>query len=270
MDWDYNEIKLQAPLSEFINCIWWENYSEVYPQNKQHLLVPDSSIELIFTKTDITRFLLSTEEKKIRKSQLAGLRTSPQICTLAESPVISVRFNPKRFYQLCKIELNRIIDNNVEPQECFGQSILELEKDIFNTPSQQERINLIESYFEKYIKSQINNRDEVFEEIISHIDNCMGDCTIRKFPSIFYISASTIERKFKKNIALSPKRYSNLIRFVSQFRSGKKSFQAYSSNSGFNYYDQAHFIKEMSKFSGLTPKQLAALNIGVQEAYFRK
>tara|TARA_R110002096_G_scaffold149428_4_gene310887 strand:- start:362 stop:1162 length:801 start_codon:yes stop_codon:yes gene_type:complete len=266
MEWNYNEIKPQGILSEYIDCIWWENYSEINPQNNKHLLIPDNSIELIFTNSDIQRYFPFTEEYKIRKSQLAGLRTTPQNCIVTESPIISVRFNPKRFYLLCKTDVIKTINNNIEPKECFGQSILDLEKNIFTASSQQERIHLIESYFEIYLSSQSNSSDEVLEKVVSHIDNCKGDCTIRDFSTLFHTSASTIERKFKKNLGLTPKKYSMLIRFVTHFFSGKD----YSGNIGFNYYDQAHFIKEMSKFSGLTPKQLASLNIGIQEVSFRK
>lgn len=270
MDWNYQEIKLQGRLSEFIDCVWWENYSDHHPQNNQHLIVPDNSIELIFTRSDIKRFLPSTGETKTRKSQLAGIRTTPQVCTVVKSPMISVRFNPKKFYLLCQTEISKTINNNLNPAACFGPSVLELEKDIFKASSQEARIHLIESYFQEYINSRNIESDAVFENIVSYIDNKKGVCTIREFPALFATSASTIERKFKKNLALTPKKYSTLIRFVNQFRSGKKSFLDYSENTGFNYYDQAHFIKEMSKFSGLTPKQLASLNIGIQEVYFQK
>ncbi len=270
MEWNYNETKPQGTLGEFINCIWWENYSDIYPHNNKHLLIPDNSIELIFTDAEIQRYFPLTEEYKIRKSQLAGLRTTPQNCNVTKSPIIGVRFNPKKFYLLCKTEVIKTINNNLEPKECFGQSILDLEKAILKASSQQERIYLIESYFEKYLSSQINNSDAVFEKIVSHIDNFKGDCMIREFPALFNTSASTIERKFKKYLGLTPKKYSMLVRFVNQSFSVKKEFKNYSGNAGFNYYDQAHFIKEMSKFSGLSPKQLASLNIGIQEVFFVK
>ncbi len=270
MDWDYTEIKLQGPLSKIIDCIWWENYSAINPENNKHLLVPDNSIELIFTDSNIKRFFPLTKEYKIRKSQLAGIRTTPQDCIVVKSPIISVRFIPKTFYLFCKTEIINTINNNLDPAECFGQSVLDLEKEIFKASSQQDRIQLIESYFNNYLNSQCNLRDDIFEKIVSHIDSCKGDCTIREFPTMFNISASTIERKFKKNLGLSPKKYSMLVRFFNQFLSVKKEFNAYCSNSGFNYYDQAHFIKEISKFSGLTPKQLATYKIGIQEVNSKK
>lgn len=270
MDWDYSEIKLQGKLSEIIDCIWWENYSDVHPKNNQHQLIPDNSIELMFTNSDIKRFLPLTRECKIRKSQLAGLRTVPQYCTVIKSPIISVRFIPKTFYRLCKIDIAQTINNNLAPKECFGHSVLDLEKDILKATSQQDRIHLIESYFDKYLNTQSNDIDEEFENIVNYIDSCKGVCVISDFPSLFNTSASTIERKFKRKIGLTPKKYSMLVRFVNQFLSGKKNFNAYSNNAGFNYFDQAHFIKEMRRFSGLTPKQLASLNIGIQEVNLKK
>ncbi|WP_421918959.1 DUF6597 domain-containing transcriptional factor [Marinifilum sp.] len=268
MDWDYNEIKLQGSLSEIINCIWWENYSDVHPQNNKHVLIPDNSIELIFTNSDIKRHLPLTNEYKTRKSQLAGLRISPQTCTVLKSPVISVRFKPKTFYLLCKTDVIKTIDNNLNPVECFGDSVLDLEKELFKTSLQQDRIHLIENYFENYLNDIGKQRDKDFEKIVSYIESKKGDCTIRELPTLFNTSASTIERKFKKKLGLTPKKYSMLVRFVNQFLFGKKDFSDYCYNNGFNYFDQSHFIKEMRKFSGLTPKQLSLLNIGIQEVNF--
>lgn len=271
MDWSYHEHKLNKRISEFVECVWWENYSAIYPRNNQHFLVPDKSIELIFTPTDIKRFFPSTRENKIRKSQLAGLRTIPQICTVIESPIINIRFSPKKFYRLCKTELTSIIDNNLDPKECFGESILDLEKQVFEAPSQQHRISLIELYFEQYLNTQIReDSDELFEKILVHIENSLGTCVIGDLPNLFKISASSIERKFKKKLGLTPKKYCRLIRFVYQFLSREDSFPDYIQNKGSVFFDQAHFIKEMRCFSGLTPKQLSSFYLGIQEVNFKK
>lgn len=270
MDWDYHEIRLKGKLSDLIDCIWWENYSDFHPNNNQHLLIPDNSIELIFTDTPIERFFQLSEKFKSRKSQLAGLRTAPQICKVIKSPVIGVRFRPKTFYRLCKTELSQTINDCLNPIECFGQSVVNLEKEIFKAANQQKRTDLIQSYFEGFLPSESNPIDELFEKMVEHIEKSKGDCSIRELPILFNTSASTIERKFKKNLGITPKKYGMLVRFVNQVLAKREKLNSFNSNSGFNYFDQAHFIKEVSKFSGLTPKQLASFKIGIQEVYSKK
>lgn len=270
MNWDYQEVKLKGLASEYIDCVWWENYSDVNAQSFKHLLIPDNTIELIFTKAEIKREFPSIQDGNSRKSQLSGLRTIPQICTVYESPALGIRFRPQKFYRLCQVDIYKTINNSLDPVACFGSPISRLETELFNLTSQQERINLVESFFNSYIESELRENDTIFEKIISHMELCNGNCTIKEFPVLFNTSASTIERKFKRNLGLSPKKYANLIRFVNQFLSRKETFESFGENTGFNFYDQSHFIKEFSKFSGLTPKQLAKLNLGIQEAFFRK
>lgn len=269
MNWDYHEIKPKSSLTDYIDCIWWENYSQIHPKNQSHLLVPDLSIELIFTTTEISRVIPGKKQPKERKSQLAGLRTTPQLCSVRESPLICIRFKPKTFYRLCRSVVAATINSNLPPAFCFGESVLELEKNLKNAFDQEERIRLIHTFFEKFVLSETPESDPVFEEIFSYLESRNGDCLIRELPKLFHTSASTIERKFKKRLGLTPKKYCSLLRFHNHLLLRKGSFEACSRNLGFTYYDQAHFIKEMNKFSGLTPKQLAAVNMGIQEVCFR-
>ncbi|KPM47660.1 helix-turn-helix domain-containing protein [Jiulongibacter sediminis] len=270
MNWEYHEIKPPEHLAEYIDCIWWENYAEIHPEKGKHLLVPDLSIELIFTPSVMVRYLPGTGEYKRKKTQLAGLRTTPQVCSVQESPVIGIRFKVSRFYRLSLIKMSETINNCLHPTICFGKSVSKLEREVFMAKSQEERIEKITSFFTDYLTFVTIDSDPVFEDIIRYIDELNGACVIGELPSLFSISASTIERKFRKNMGLTPKKYCSLLRFQKQFLSGQKSFRSYNSGSSFNYYDQAHFIKEVSKFSGLTPGQLASLKMGIQEAYFKK
>lgn len=71
-------------------------------------------------------------------------------------------------------------------------------------------------------------------------------------------SVSTLERYFKQDAGLSPKRYQKLYRFraaienLYETKSADWSQYVYD----FGYFDQSHFIKEIKAYTGFTPTQL--------------
>ncbi|WP_458788512.1 helix-turn-helix domain-containing protein, partial [Vallitalea sediminicola] len=62
---------------------------------------------------------------------------------------------------------------------------------------------------------------------------------------------SSIERLFKKYFGLTPKAYSDIIRFKQSIISeDPKSF----------FYDQSHFIKSCKKYTLKSPKELGSVS----------
>lgn len=71
------------------------------------------------------------------------------------------------------------------------------------------------------------------------------------------ISERSIQRKFKKEIALSPYELYDTIRLqkiLREIQNGKRSFVDLT--YAYHFYDQAHFSRTIRKFSGLSPKQI--------------
>ena len=71
-------------------------------------------------------------------------------------------------------------------------------------------------------------------------------------------STSTLERYFKKETGMTPKKYINLHRYkfaVEEiYDSGNSDWLHYVEK--YRFFDQSHFIKEIKRYTGLTPGQL--------------
>ena len=71
-----------------------------------------------------------------------------------------------------------------------------------------------------------------------------------------------LERVFKKYIGITPKYYSQIVRFnkVLDFVHHKSDELVWSSTAGqFGYYDQAHLIHDFKRFTGYTPQVLSQM-----------
>lgn len=73
-------------------------------------------------------------------------------------------------------------------------------------------------------------------------------------------SNSTIERRFKAETGINPKQFSTLKRFKSAiaYLVATKNTNWMDYVVRYGYFDQSHFIKEIRKFTGLSPSQLVS------------
>jgi AraC-like DNA-binding protein len=76
------------------------------------------------------------------------------------------------------------------------------------------------------------------------------------------MSAKHFIQLFKDEVGLTPKKYSRLLRFQKALRIIRQSHSIDWSDVAMvcGYYDQSHFIKEFSSFSGLTPTAYRQIN----------
>ena len=80
-----------------------------------------------------------------------------------------------------------------------------------------------------------------------------GSITVKELSEKVYWSSRQINRYFNQQFGISLKAYCNILRFSASFKhiSEGKLFPEQ------NFTDQNHFIKEIKKYAGVTPKELS-------------
>lgn len=118
--------------------------------------------------------------------------------------------------------------------------------------SETEIVTFLDHWFLSYYKKE---REGFVVEMAEEICPDFNINTIREATNYSY---STIERHFKRETGLTPKKFQTLKRFKSAITeicsTQNNDWMHYVTD--YNYYDQAHFIKEIKKFSNATPNQL--------------
>lgn len=91
-------------------------------------------------------------------------------------------------------------------------------------------------------------------------------CDLRTIMEATNYSYSTLERYFKKDTGLTPKRFQSLQRYKKAVRelyiTRNSDWQHYVLKYG--YYDQSHFIKEIKRYTNHTPSQLLSTPAFIQ------
>ncbi|MNV74997.1 DNA-binding transcriptional activator FeaR [compost metagenome] len=128
---------------------------------------------------------------------------------------------------------------------------------MLNAPDHRSRIAIIETFLTNKLSTCLSI-DPLIQQSLDLIYTNRGLSPISELYKTLQISERQLERKFKENIGISPKYFSNIIRlqfFLKLYRttSVKKNLTEIAYESG--YYDQAHFIREFRKRVGLSPGQ---------------
>jgi AraC-like DNA-binding protein len=106
---------------------------------------------------------------------------------------------------------------------------------------------------EKIKTISTENIDSRKKKLFELIYSSHGSMTIKELSENVYWSSRQINRYFNQQFGISPKAYCNILRLGASFKhiSEGKLFPEQ------NFTDQNHFIKEIKKYAGVTPKELS-------------
>jgi methylphosphotriester-DNA--protein-cysteine methyltransferase len=110
--------------------------------------------------------------------------------------------------------------------------------------------NFVLTYFNKY-----RIKDDTINKAANYIVEQNGQVNIDELCRQFFISRRQFERKFLQRTGLSPKYYARMrrISYLCAQMAGKKEVNWQDLYYNLDYYDQSHFIKDFTEFTGRSP-----------------
>lgn len=115
------------------------------------------------------------------------------------------------------------------------------------------------NYFDQFFSSRLKSKNYQLQSIINDIYSTKGQLCISELSKRNFITVRQLEHNFKNLIGLSPKKFSNIIRFRNAFGLIKDSKQNRSLlDIAFEcgYYDHSHLTNEIKRYTGLLPSDL--------------
>jgi AraC-like DNA-binding protein len=148
--------------------------------------------------------------------------------------------------------------------EIFGQSlalddlILTSQMDIViqqlnEAGTDTERVAVVENFLTARLKS--HERDEVVNAAVTAIKQHAGNIKISQLVQGLFISQGRLEKRFRKIVGTSPKKFASLVRLRSLADAGPKPGSLTERGLEAGFFDQAHFIKDFKSFTGQTPEE---------------
>jgi AraC-like DNA-binding protein len=151
----------------------------------------------------------------------------------------------------------------VPAHELFNQSISldnifdnarvnEVEEKLAAAITDNQRIQLVERFLFSQLK--VIQSDRLILEAITLIYQSKGTIPIKALNERLFISQSPFEKRFRKLVGTTPKKFASIVRFnfvLNELNKAKSLTELCYEN---NFFDQAHFIKYFKQFTGDTPE----------------
>lgn len=253
----YQTFKPHADLSSFIKCYWTLEVPAENDAPRQRIL-PDGCIELFFILGDDVRRFTSENDFIIQPREMVlGQITEPYfIQPMGHVNTFAVRFYPYGFANFVSVPLNELANSETSIGMLFEQEAAAgLSQKIIDASDTQQRIKIIEAFLLDRMKSRAII-DRAVKSTVEALLAARGSLPINEILKAELSKRRQLERAFSKQIGISPKQLSKVIRLQAVLKillgeeAGTLTEIAYESD----YHDQSHFIKDFREFTGTSPR----------------
>lgn len=161
---------------------------------------------------------------------------------------ILLNINPKEINDEC-YDLKQVANANTE---------VVIEELAINPTELQ--IKIISDYVLKLVKNSSANSDNAIKLAVSTILKFKGVIPIKTLREQLFITERTFERRFHKEIGVTPKQFARIMQFSFSLNQIQESDYTKLTNIAYEngFADQSHFIKTFKKYTGETPKGVLA------------
>lgn len=255
---DYQTFKPHSDLETIVKC-YWTLVVPAQRNTERQLILPDGCVDMCFTLGDnVKRYTSETDFVIQPREMLLGQITERfYIEPTGFVDTFAIRFYPYGFANFIDLPLNGLCNKETPLSILFGDEKAEkLSRKIIQAKTTEERIEIVE----KFLFERLNDEATIDNIVKSTIDTMFLSKGSKHLNVILKDDKSKrrqLERNFKKQIGLTPKQLSKVIRLQATLQmllnqtTRTLTDIAYESE----YYDQAHFIKDFKEFTGLTPKE---------------
>jgi hypothetical protein len=253
---NYQTFPPHSYLGSFIKC-YWTLEVPAHKDVQRQLIIPDGCIEMIFILgDDVKRYTYEDNFIIQPREMVLGQITEPFfIEPTGYVNTFAVRFYPYGFANFVQTPIKELANRETPITLLFGhQSSNELGQKIVRATDTQERIEIVADF----LLGKLNDKatiDNIVKTTIDTILSTKGNTAINTLLKNDLTKRRQLERKFIKQIGISPKQLGKVIRLQTALKmllnrqSESLTKIAYESE----YYDQAHFIRDFKEFTGTTP-----------------
>ncbi|MGX7690002.1 helix-turn-helix domain-containing protein [Flectobacillus roseus] len=176
-------------------------------------------------------------------------KNSPKIGTLL------VFFTEIGLAHFTKHPANELFNLSIGLEYIFKKSLVdEIQARLSSVQTDIQRVQIVEQFF--ITQLQHIQTDKLIVEAVRMIYQSKGSIRVKELNERLNISASPFEKRFRKLVGISPKKFASIVRFnvVLDALGEAKSLSEICYEN--NFFDQAHFIKDFKQFTGETPDKM--------------
>jgi len=171
----------------------------------------------------------------------------------ADIGTILVYFTEIGFAHFASHPANELFNLSLSLDDIFDKNVIsQVEEKLLNATTDKQRIKIVEQFFLSQLKDI--QTDKLIVEAVKLIYQSNGTIRGKELNEKLCISQSPFEKRFRKVVGTTPKKFTSIVRFntvLDNLSKAKSLTEIYYEN---NFFDQAHFIKDFKHFTGQPPE----------------
>jgi AraC-like DNA-binding protein len=166
---------------------------------------------------------------------------------------ILVYFTEIGFTHFASHPANELFNLSLSLDDIFDRkSVTEVEEKLSIANTDKNRIKIVEQFLVSQLKDVAT--DKLIVEAVKLIYQTNGAIRIKELNEKLFISQSPFEKRFRKVVGATAKKFASIVRFntvLDNLNNSKSLTEICYEN---NFFDQAHFIKDFKQFTGDSPE----------------
>ena len=220
----------------------------------EYKVFPSSGLVIGFQYKGQLATISNSKENVLEPAGITGIADSYKI--FKNSAVIGtvlVYFTEIGFTHFSSNPANELFNLSLSLDNIFEKSkVNEVEERLAIASTDKQRIKIVEQFLLTQLKD--HQTDKLIVEAVKLIYQSKGTIRIKELTEKLFISQSPFEKRFRKVVGTTPKKFASIIRFNTVLDSLHQTKSLTEICYENNFFDQAHFIKEFKQFTGDTPE----------------
>ncbi|UAY53368.1 response regulator transcription factor [Ferruginibacter albus] len=215
---------------------------------------PSTNLVIGFQYRGRLATLINDKETVLAASGITGISDSLKIFKNSnDTGTVLVYFTEIGLTHFSSLPVNELFDQSVSLENIFDKNkVKEAEEKLALAKTDGQRIHMVERFFLSQLKDI--QSDKLIIEAVKLIYDSKGAIKIKDLNEKLFISQSPFEKRFRKLVGTTPKKFASIVRFHSVLNDLNKIKSLTEICYENNFFDQAHFIKDFKQYTGDTPE----------------
>jgi AraC-like DNA-binding protein len=220
----------------------------------EYKVFPSSGLVIGFQYKGHLSVIKENSESKLNSAGITGISDSYKIFrSSADIGTILVYFTETGFRHFASHPANELFNLSLSLEDVFGKnSVTGIEEKLSVAATDAQRIKIVEQFLLAQLKDI--QSDKLIVEAVKLIYKSNGTIRIKELNAKLFISQSPFEKRFRKVVGTTPKKFATIVRFNAVLKNLNEIKSLTEICFENNFFDQAHFIKDFRQFTGDTPE----------------